>query len=169
MAVNCAIDASSVINLNNAGALPTICKLKRCRLWLSPIVVSECEPTCAATILQLQQTDAIGFVDDDKVPGELFLSLLSEHELGEGETESIAVSKTLGYQLCCDDKKARAVAEEILGPSSVVGSLRLLRWCVEEKLLACTRAYEIFIKIKATGGFVPQTPQEFFCEGVEGC
>jgi predicted nucleic acid-binding protein len=163
MAINYAIDASSVINLNNAGALETVCRLTRCRFWLSPIVLGECQPSCAAALLALKEVGAIGFIDDAKVPTDLFLSLLADHDLGEGETESIAVSKALDFHLCCEDRKARKLAEEVLGPEAVIGSVKLLRWCVEEGLLPCDGAFNCFGEMKKAGGFLPEMAQRYFC------
>jgi predicted nucleic acid-binding protein len=162
VAVNYAIDASSVINLNNVGALTLATKLANCKFWLSPIVVGECGPTCAADLLALRAAGAIAFVNDDAVPTQLFLSLLAEHQLGEGETETIAVCLALGYKLCCDDKRARTLAEGILGQNSVIGSLRILRCCVEQKLILCKEAFALFEAMRSAGGFLPKTAQTYF-------
>jgi predicted nucleic acid-binding protein len=111
----------------------------------------------------------IGFIDDAVVPTAIFLKLLADHELGEGETESIATCVALGYGLCCDDKKARFLGETVLGKKRITGSIRVLRWCVEEKLILCGEAFNFFGVMRSAGGFLPKMPQVFFCSGILGC
>ena len=167
--MNVILDASSVINLDNVSALDAACRLVRCRFWLTPLVVGECQPSSAAKLLELKTAGALGFVDDTAIPTELFLSLLAEYDLGEGETEALSVCHVLGYDLCCDDKRARRLANEILGDQRVIGSLRVLRWCVEEAFLDCTSAFQLFQGMRAAGGFLPRVSRPFFCEGSSGC
>jgi predicted nucleic acid-binding protein len=167
--VNYAVDASSVINLNNAGAFELACRLTRCKLWLSPIVVGECDPRSASIVAVLREAGIISFVNTSEVPGGLYLDLLSKHRLGEGETECIAVCAALGYALCSDDRRAREVGGYMLGAERVIGSLRILRWCVEERLVACNIAYDRFLEMVKLGGFLPPTPEAFFCDPVLGC
>jgi predicted nucleic acid-binding protein len=167
--MNIILDASSAINLHTAGVLDAASLLTRCDLWLTPIVVGECQPTLAAKILELKTGGTVQFVDDTAVPTEFFLNLLAEHNLGEGETEAISVCRALGYDLCCDDRKARRLATEILGRGRVVGSLRILRWCVEETFLDCSAAFELFNAMRKAGGFLPNIAQPFFCDEGARC
>lgn len=161
--MNVLLDSSSVINLHNAGALALVSRLKRCRFWLPPMVVSECQVGSAAAILELQAADAIGFLDDDIVPTDRFLELLELHELGDGETECIAICELNGHMLCCDDRKAREAASTLFGQDRVVGTIRVLRWCVEEGLADCGQAHDLFRSMRAAGGFLPNTDRTFFC------
>jgi predicted nucleic acid-binding protein len=167
--MNIVLDASSAINLHNAAVLDAAGRLARCRLWLTPTVVGECQPSLAAKILDLKMNGVLQFVDDVSVPTDFFLNLLAEHNLGEGETEAIAVCKVFGYNFCCDDKKARLLAIEALGKGRVVGSLRILRWCVHEAIFDCSGAFELFKAMRNAGGFLPRVAQPFFCEGTRGC
>jgi len=167
--MNIVLDASSVINLHNVAALDAACHLARCRFWLTPLVVGECQASCAAKLLELKAVDAVGFVDDTTVPTELFLRLLATYQLGEGETEAISVCEVLGYDLCCDDRAARRLAKAILGEERVIGSIRVLRWCVEEAFLDCTVAFSLFEGIRMAGGFLPRVARPFFCEGDGAC
>lgn len=163
--MNFLLDSSSVINLFNADALDIACNLKRCRFWLAPMVVSECQVGSASRIIELQSSNAVGFLDDNIVPTDLFFDLLTTHELGNGETECIALCKVSGYSICCDDRKARGLAQSILGTNRVIGTIRVLRWCVEERLIDCQQAFGLFRKMKAAGGFLPATRPDFFCTG----
>ncbi|MCK1543889.1 hypothetical protein IVB12_18435 [Bradyrhizobium sp. 179] len=156
------IDASSVINLSNAGALEVVAVLPDVNVCVSPLVVGECEPTCAAELLALQERGTIRFVDPNEVSSERFLALLDEHELGEGETECLALLLDGDYVFCCDDGKARRVAIGSADEGRVVGSLRLLKWAVEAGLCTAKQAFEYYQRMKAAGGFLPDIPCEWF-------
>lgn len=164
-----AVDSSSVINLINAGALGLVCGLERSELWLPPLVVDECGPSGAAAILEVCGQGSLHLVNDDTVPADLFLGLLNAHGLGDGETECIALAlldDELG--VCCDDGKARSTARALIAPDRVIGTIRLLRWCVEEALIDCGQAFDLFRRMKAAGGFLPDTEQAFFCADSQG-
>lgn len=167
--MNVVIDASSIINLENAEVLDTVVQLQRCQLWLTPIVIGECQPTCAARLVALRENSEVQFVDEEQIPADLFLDLLAQHQLGDGETEAIATAKALEFGLCCDDLQARNLARELLGEARVIGSLRLLRWCVEESLFSCGTAFGYFGMMSEAGGFLPNTPNTFFCENLPNC
>jgi predicted nucleic acid-binding protein len=161
--VRYAFDSSSIINLFNAGALPLASSVARCEICLPPLVVAECEPSCAAVLLDLKQQGVLTFMTDADVDGDLFLQFLSDHGLGAGETECLAVASTHEVNICCDDRKARDVAAAMLGPGRVIGTLRLLRWMVEDELVICEEAYSLFSKMRSCGGFLPPTEKSFFC------
>ena len=165
--MNFLLDSSSVINLHNADALGLVARLERCRFWLPPMVVGECQVGSAAALLELQATDAIGFLDDDMVPTEVFLELLERHDLGNGETECIAICQINGHGLCCDDRKARELARALFGPDRAIGTIRVLRWCVEEGLIDCQGAHALFRGMVGAGGFLPPIDRSFFCSGDE--
>ena len=155
-------DASSIINLANAAALDAVTALPNRTICLSPLVISECEPTCAAELLRLQQDGLIKFVDPQQISSELFLTLLEEHDLGEGETECLALLQKGDYVLCCDDDKARKIGVTLVGVNRVVGSIRLLKWAVEDGICTCDEAFEHYQRMKAAGGFLPEIVREWF-------
>jgi hypothetical protein len=167
--VNVIIDACSLINLNNANSLDMVCGLTRCRFWVCPGVIDECRAQCAARIFSLNATGALGFIDDGEMPATRVLELLAQHGLGSGETESIAACETLNYRLCTDDGPARKLAGQLLGTTRVMGSLRVLQWCVEERIVRCGIAFDLFGTMRNRGGFLPKATQEFFCSGMPGC
>jgi predicted nucleic acid-binding protein len=160
--VDLIIDASSVINLDNAGALDIVAKLEGHNFCLSPLVIGECHPTCAAKLAQLEQQGKIWFVDPEKVSAELFLQLLEDHELGEGETECLTLATGHPFVFVCDDAKARAVGAALLGAGRVLGSLRLLKWCVSAKIVTAVEAFGFYERMKAMGGFLPRIDQAWF-------
>ena len=167
--MNVIIDACSLINLSNADALDVTCRLSRCRLWVCPGVIIECRAEVAARLFALEAEGTIGFIADDKMPAARVLGLLDQHGLGAGETESIVACEALGYGFCSDDGPARKLAEGLLGSPHVTGSLRLLRWCVEEQLVDCKAAFNLFGIMLARGGFLPSMRREFFCTGGAEC
>ena len=169
MALNYVIDACSLINLNNADSLDAACQLRGCDLWVSPIVIGECQPTCAATIMRLHNGGQLHVIDDNQIPSNIFLDLLFEYQLGDGETEAVAAARHCGFGLCCDDRQARNLGKKILGTDKVVGSLHILKLCVEEDLFNCSRASELLTSMQAAGGFLPSMSNSYFCGGVPGC
>jgi predicted nucleic acid-binding protein len=162
--VDLIIDASSVINLDNAGALELVARLRERTLWLSPLVVGECEPTCAAEILRLVEQGLIRLVNAQNISAEVFLDLLQTHELGEGETECLALCLGHPYVFCCDDSKARHVGVQLLDEPRVIGSLRLLKWCVGEGLATAEIAFSLYKAMNDAGGFLPNIAPEWFEE-----
>lgn len=160
-----ALDSSSVINLLNAGALELATRVDRCEICLPPLVVGECGLSSAAELIELRDAGRLSFVNDEDVDAELFADLLNTHGLGAGETECLAVAMTKRLSVCCDDRKARELAAELLGPARVAGTLRILRWTVEDALISCDGAYSLFNLMRQKGGFLPETEQAFFCKG----
>lgn len=125
-------------------------------------MVGECEPTCAAELFALQERGAVRFVDPNEVSSERFLTLLDEHELGEGETECLALLLDGGYVFCCDDGKARRVAAVLTDESRVVGSLRLLKWAVKAELCTTEPAFAYYQVMKDAGGILPEILPDWF-------
>lgn len=159
------LDSSSVINLVNAGALELVCSLDDIEWWLPPAVVDESGPTCAAVTLELQRRGLINFLDDDQVDAERFLALLDAHRLGAGETECVAIAADTDHHVCCDDRRARTMAAGIIGTDRVFGTVRLLRWCVEQWRIDCAEARRLLRSMRDSGGFLPDAPQTYFCVG----
>jgi predicted nucleic acid-binding protein len=155
-------DASSIINLSNSGALSIVTALPNVVICVSPLVVGECEPTCAAELLAHQEQGAIRFVDPNEISSERFLALLDEHELGEGETECLALLLDGDYIFCCDDGKARRVGVSLSEEGKVIGSIRLLKWAVEAGLCSAVQAFEFYQVMKDGGGFLPDVTLDWF-------
>lgn len=157
------IDACAIINLFNAGYLELACHLPRCEILVTPIVLGECSTDCAAEILRLHAAGHISFVDDDLIPVERFLELVGDNDIGDGEVEAIAVCELHGFGFCSDDGKARTLATGLIGKENVVGSLRLLRWLVEDGEKQCTEAFDAYLVMLRQGGFLPPLNSDFFC------
>ena len=159
------LDSSSIINLFNAGALALRCQLKGCDFFVPPMVVGECHGECAIKLIDLRDEGCLAFINDDAVDADQYLELLAAHRLGAGETECMAVAASDDFHVCCDDRRARAAAASLIGEDRVVGSLRILKWCVDRLVIECGAAYHAFETMKQRGGFLPDLPQSFFCEG----
>ncbi len=157
------LDSSSVINLFNAGVLALLCQLDEHDFFVPPMVIGECHGDCASDLIALRDEGCITFIDDDVVDADHYLELLEEHRLGAGETECMAVAAAEDYNLCCDDRRAREAAAGLIGENKVIGSLRLLRWCVESLVIDCGAAFNAFQTMREKGGFLPKMPQSFFC------
>ncbi|MCW2370749.1 hypothetical protein [Sphingobium sp. B11D3D] len=164
-AVRLLIDACAAINLFNCGKLAVVCELPDTEVALSPIVVSECGLDCAAEIISLQAAGLIHFVPDDEISPDRFLELVTDHDIGDGELESISVCEATDRAFCTDDAAARRLANNLLGDARVMGSLRLLKFSVEASLLVCTDAFAGYRKMRECGGFLPDVPSDFFCIG----
>jgi predicted nucleic acid-binding protein len=161
--VEISIDASSWINLSNAGALGTVLRIPVHQFLFSPLVASECHAECIVEIVHLSQTCAVVQVTDDQIDGEIFLSLVEDYNLGAGETECLAICLSRPATLfCCDDKKARETAKLLLGENRVIGSLRLLKWAVEAASMTAAEAYLIYQNMKGRGGFLPDVDADWF-------
>lgn len=160
------IDACSLINLQNGGGLQLVLRLARSSLQVGPIVIGETGLEIEGV---LRASGTANFLNDSDVRATTYLALLSMHRLGEGETEALALSQQHGFTLCSDDRRAREVGKKLLGEDRVIGSLRLMRWCVEEDICKCTRAYEASVVMRDHGGFLPALPPRFFCETVADC
>jgi predicted nucleic acid-binding protein len=157
------IDASSWINLSNAAALDTVLQIPEHEFLFSPLVASECHAACVVKIIELSQTCAVVRITDQQVDANLFLDLIATHELGDGETECLAICIARPDAVfCCDDRKARQVAEALLGADRVIGSLRLLKWAVEAALISSGDAFVLYTAMKAAGGFLPHIAPDWF-------
>lgn len=161
------VDSSSLINLFNADALEIFCAINRCSFFVPPLVMGECDGQCAEALLSLREHGCLDFIDDTSVDADNYIELLDRLRLGAGETECIAVATTShDIAICCDDLRARNKATDVLGADRVIGSMRLLRWCVEDTILKCDEAYKAFNVMREKGGFLPDITQSFFCGNV---
>ena len=161
------MDSSSLINLSNAGILEYVLDIKRCNFFVTPLVIGECNGDCGVTLVQAEENGQLKFLNDDDIDAEHFLNLLYELQLGAGETECIAAALGGHYLISCDDRKAREAASNLIGQDHVLGTIKLLKWCVEEQLYNCAQAFGHFMNMKVCGGFLPDIQQQYFCRGTD--
>lgn len=161
--MNVVLDACSVINLTNVGALGHVLALAQCRLAVPPLVLAECNVNAVEQVAVAEADGLLDYINDDDVPADRYFDLLDELKLGEGETECIAIAEQEDFTVCCDDKRARTKAKALVGDDRVIGSLRLLKWCVEEATMTCDEAHGYALQMIEAGGFLPNMQHEYFC------
>lgn len=162
--MNVLMDACAIINLSNAECLESVANLANYRLVLSPAVVGECNSGAATEIINLHAAGFIDFVDEDLVPLERFFQLLEEFSLGSGETECMALAEIGDELICCDDRRARQCASQLLGEHRLMGSLRLLKFGVGEGLFSATNAFQFYENMIFSGGFLPLIDITYFTD-----
>ncbi|MEQ9490138.1 MAG: hypothetical protein RIM72_14215 [Alphaproteobacteria bacterium] len=159
-----AIDACSVINLCNANCIEMVSECENLELWVGPIVLGECGAGSASKLLDLINVGKIRKLDDSNFSAERYLELLSQYNLGPGETECITAAETTGYTVCTDDGRARTVVHNLLGSDRLIGSAGLLRQSVVFNVIRCGDANRMFEQMKLEGGFLPKLKESFFCQ-----
>ncbi len=159
--MNIILDACTAINLVNGDALGVAIGLPDCRFIIGPQSLDECGS--AKPMLQgLIDAGSLLLQEDNELSSSLFLELLAQYSLGDGETETLTFSKMFGYTICTDDKKARHVANQMFGADRVTGSLGLLRRAVQQGMVTPNDAHAAYKKMISAGAFVPDIPLTFF-------
>lgn len=161
--MNILLDACSIINLHNGDCLHRVADLPEHLFWVGPMVISECSGDCAVEIMSLIGRNKIHQIDESNIDGERYLKLLEETGLGSGEVECLIVAEDMGYAICTDDGRARAISSGRIGQENCLGSARVLRWMVECGIMTCTDARTAFETMKVEGGYLPDLETNFFC------
>lgn len=156
------LDTSVLVNCSNGGVLAIVFKISSRTFVIPPAVASEFQAGDIAALREAGNAGRVMILNDADVPGALYLQLLSEWGLGEGETECIAFASHAGVAFAADDRLARRRATELLGPESVSGTLGLLKEAVAESLVTKRDAYAAYEQMRATGGFLPDVSLDFF-------
>jgi predicted nucleic acid-binding protein len=156
------LDASSVIDLINGQILGVILELPDHEFVIGPQALGECSKR-HPEIDQAIADGRILLAADEQIPAQRFIELLSELELGFGETECMVLSEFCEeYVICCDDKRARAVGTTKFGSGRVTGTIALIRKCVSAGLLTKLSARQTVEMMKVMGGYLPEIPDDFF-------
>jgi predicted nucleic acid-binding protein len=156
------MDTSVLVNCSNGAVLPIVLQLPNRTFVIPPAVVTEFS---SGDLQALQEALAAGratILNESEVPAALYLRLLDEWGLGEGETECIAYAVHAGVHISSDDGLARRRATELLGAERVSGTLRLLKEAVEAALLTKDDAFAAYERMHAAGGFLPAISDDFF-------
>jgi predicted nucleic acid-binding protein len=160
--VNIVLDACAIINLVNGSVFDTVLNLKGYGYFVGSQTSGECGELTDIVLQQAIQTGRVTVINDDEISALNFLTLLQQYGLGDGETESLTFSQSLGYMICTDDRRARLVSAELLGSDRVIGSLGLLKRAVQQQLLTASEAFGAYQKMKTAGGFLPEVNLSFF-------
>lgn len=156
------LDTSVLVNCSNGGVLAILFKLLKRVFVIPPAVATEFEAGDIAALQEAGKAGRVTILNDADVPGALYLRLLRDWGLGEGETESIAFAAHNDAAFACDDRLARRRATELLGADRVSGTLGLLKEAVAESLITRTDAFAAYQQMRAAGGFLPQISIDFF-------
>lgn len=156
-------DACSVLNLVNSGhaqralsGLPSVVRL-------TPGVVKEsCVKTNSGAATKCLIEANLLEEEPELVTYQELEDLIIRESLGAGECETILSCSKTGRTMCCDDKKARKLAIDILGQNRLIGSLSLLRRRVIDGVLSADEAFESYMQMVARGGFLPVVGRDFF-------
>ena len=154
------VDASTLINLVNGGLCGRVLELPDITFAVGPQVLEECKRQRASVDELLAK--GLRVLSDDNLPASLFFSLLSEHELGLGETECLALAIHTGGSVCTDDRKARKMCGAAIGSERVLGTAKLLRLCVLNGIIGTDEALGAYELMRSKGAFLPDVPHEFF-------
>lgn len=159
-----AIDACSAINLVNGSVLKTVLSLPDYEFFVGQLVLEECDGQSERrSILESAiEEGLITEIDEDELSGELFESLTNEFGMGAGETECLTFAEQHGEGVVTDDGRARSVSTQRFGEHRLFGSIRLLKLCVENGLLQPAEGPQIVKQMIASGGYLPQVPDDYF-------
>jgi predicted nucleic acid-binding protein len=164
--MNIILDACTIINLLNGQVLQDILSIPQIGIYIGDnFVDKEISLNLSQKIIVESLIDAqkIVLLESDITLSE-FTQLKKRYDLGNGETECIALCKKHGYYVATDDWKARNAAAIELGDSKVIGSLFLLRETVRKKIISCSTAKQSYLLMKQRGGFLPKIDEEYFCK-----
>lgn len=156
------LDTSVLVNCSNGGVLAILFKLLKRVFVIPPAVATEFEAGDIAALQEAGIAGRVTILNDADVPGVLYLRLLHDWGLGEGETECIAFAAHNKAAFASDDRLARRRATELLGADRVTGTLGLLKEAVHESLIAKAAAFTAYQQMRAAGGFLPEISSDFF-------
>ena len=159
------LDTSVLVNCSNGAVLSIVFKLSTRTFVIPPAVATEFEAGDIAALQEAGKAGRVTILNDADVPGALYLQLLRDWGLGEGETECIAFASHAGGAFASDDRLARRRAAELMGAAKVSGTLGLLKEAVAEQLITKDDAFAAYRQMRDAGGFLPEISIDFFdCE-----
>lgn len=165
--IDIALDTCSLVNLMNGNQLDAVLSISNKSFVISPSVYKETTkiPTQKEVIDEYLASGQLR-ISESELDVSLLSNLYENYNLGDGETESIAICKNNpSTLLCCDDKKARTAAGKEMDSTNIIGSLRLLKIAVGEEIIKCTDAQISYLEMKFKGGFLPKgIDNHYFCK-----
>ena len=160
---NILFDTSSIINLINGESFDLIFNLKKYNFYIGPLVNEECIDN-SRIIYDFIINGKLFLLDENIISLNEFSNLLNKYNLGDGETECIAIAKKLKFMICSDDKKARNCIEKEVGKQFVTGTIYLLKQLVINKIITCEEAFYKYNLMILSGGFLPTFAKSYFCK-----
>jgi len=161
--MNIALDACTLINLINGKVLQKITETPNIHLFVGDNLLDQEILNHAQNIL-LESLISDGKIQvlESSVTISEFLALKTKYDLGDGETETIALCKEHNNYFASDDKKARKCAGKELGQDKVVGTLFLLKQTVKQSMIEANEAFESLQLMRQKGGFLPDIELDYF-------
>lgn len=156
------LDTCSIINLAKGTVLEVTLAIPEHAFAIGPLVRGECVEL-ADEITEKIESGQITLLDDSILSASRIDQIATENNLGVGESEGIAFCEVNpGLTLCTDDRRARAIASQLLGQNRVVGTEDLLLLAVTATLLAAADAFRVHELMRARGAFLPERDRAFF-------
>src|ERR1700756_5012732 len=121
--------------------LDVVLGLEECVFFLGPLVRSEVVQLKA--FLDERITDGrITMSPDDDLTLDEVADFADQNNLGAGESECILLGlRRRDLSVCSDDGRARRIGEATLTPQRVLGTVDLLKLCVQQGLLTAQDAF----------------------------
>ncbi len=158
-------DTCSWVNLVNCGLLETVLAFLRGQKAIVGAVQMEMSGPYRDLFDTLQSDNQCDLCAGE-VDAEELQEFIRTENIGQGEAHSILACRNQEICFICDDRRARSVAERIIGQERVIGSIGIL--CsllatgvmdIEETLLRVGKMIE-------SGGFLPTMDADYWrrCE-----
>lgn len=148
------IDTCSLINLIRSGGASTILRGISIEVWFQGLVEDEIVLDKPA-LDDLVEKGLLHKFDGSGLSATFVGTLAGEHEIGVGEAECLAVCVNYGTTFISDDRKARSVAQHLLGTSQVIGVIGLLCKCIDIGVIDTSQAMVWLYTAQSLGGFLP--------------
>jgi predicted nucleic acid-binding protein len=162
--MNVVLDACTLINLINGEVLQKIILLPRFIFNVSDnLLDQEILDQAQKLYIEVLLNDGHLKLLESNVTLSEFTNLKNEYDLGDGETECLALCKKNNLHFASDDFKARKCGVKELGEQRVVGSLFFLRESVANQVLTCDEAKNGFALMKSKGGYLPKVDEAYLC------
>jgi predicted nucleic acid-binding protein len=162
--MNVVLDACTIINLINGEVLQKVSQLPGYVLYVGDnLLEQEILDQAQKLYIELLVSSNQIIVLQSNISLAEFISLKSKYDLGDGETECLALCKNNNYAIASDDLKARKCSAKELTEQNVIGSLFLMRESVRNHLLSCEDAKTAFSMIMSKGGHLPKVDENYLC------
>ncbi|OBQ70493.1 hypothetical protein A9K72_33070 [Mesorhizobium loti] len=116
----------------------------------------------------LQSASRCGLCDSEVDPEELQEFVRAEN-IGQGEAHSILACRNQDICFVCDDRRARQVAERVIGKDKVIGSIGILCSLLATGVLNIEETLRCLDEMMKSGGFLPTMDEDYWrrCEAGE--
>lgn len=159
------LDSCTLINLINAEALTIVFSLSGFKFFIGELVYDECcQIDEQKTFIDICINTGKVEILKDQISITEFKEIKSKYSLGDGESESIALSKKIGYAVATDDSKARKSVVKEVGETQLCGSIFLIRELIQQCHITCLEGQEIQNIMIACGGFLPRVDEDYLCK-----